>query len=115
MSHGRTDTEVEILFYIFKIEAFNIKVLDTITALLCSDSLFDELDVGKKAEPLQSLLNPLVGSQDPIIDAFLITKVDIHQISSSSAQSQSSTASSSASQSSAPTITSCTELPSVSI
>jgi len=70
---------------------------------LRSDSLFDECD--KKAEPLQSLLNPLVGSQDPIIDAFLsITKVDIHQISS-----QPSTASSQ--QSSAPTTaTSCTDL-----
>ena len=54
---------------------------------------------------MQSLLNPLVGSQDPIIDAFLsITKVDIHQISS-----QPSTASSQ--QSSAPTTaTSCTDL-----
>ena len=90
------------------VNSFTLKVSDNKHILLCSDSLFDEVDAGKKAEPLQSLLNPLVGSQDPIIDAFLITKVDIHQISSS-AQSQSSTASS------APTITSCTELPSVSI
>mgnify|MGYP001264595622 CR=1 FL=1 len=67
--------------------------------------IFIFLQCDKKAEPLQSLLNPLVGSQDPIIDAFLsITKVDIHQISS-----QPSTASSQ--QSSAPTTaTSCTDL-----
>ena len=31
-------------------------------------------------EPLHSLINPLVGSQDPI-DAFLITKVDVHKVS----------------------------------
>jgi len=70
---------------------------------LRSDSLFDECD--KKAEPLQSLLNPLVGSQDPIIDAFLsITKVDIHQISSHPLTASSQ-------QSSAPTTaTSCTDL-----
>ena len=37
-------------------------------------------------EPLHSLLNPLVGSQDPI-DAFLITKVDIHQVSKSCSNS----------------------------
>ena len=70
-----------------------------------TNPIFIFLQCDKKAEPLQSLLNPLVGSQDPIIDAFLsITKVDIHQISS-----QPSTASSQ--QSSAPTTaTSCTDL-----
>ena len=54
---------------------------------------------------MQSLLNPLVGSQDPIIDAFLsITKVDIHQISSHPLTASSQ-------QSSAPTTaTSCTDL-----
>ena len=52
----------------------------------------DEVDSGKRSsndpEPLHSLLNPLVGSQDPI-DAFLITKVDIHQVSSCSSSSTS--------------------------
>ena len=72
---------------------------------MITNPIFIFLQCDKKAEPLQSLLNPLVGSQDPIIDAFLsITKVDIHQISS-----QPSTASSQ--QSSAPTTaTSCTDL-----
>ena len=73
--------------------------------LVITNPIFIFLQCDKKAEPLQSLLNPLVGSQDPIIDAFLsITKVDIHQISSHPLTASSQ-------QSSAPTTaTSCTDL-----
>ena len=42
----------------------------------------------KNPQPLRSLLNPLVGSQDPI-DALLITKVDIHQAMSSNSRTSS--------------------------
>merc|ERR1711994_348357 len=58
--------------------------MHTSTPMIASTSA----NLVKNPQPLSSLLNPLLGSQDPI-DALLITKVDIHQAMSSNSRTSS--------------------------